>query len=92
MGAGDDGDNDDNDSYFCVLRGSSGRAQATAAPLTGMCSAGTHTHMTIQFLRVDNDTSGCCFFTEPVDNQRFTFSVVLVLWSVCLSFCPILCS
>lgn len=40
----DDDDNEDDDSYFCVLRGSCGRAAETAAALTGMCSAGDHTH------------------------------------------------
>lgn len=34
---------DDDDGYFCVLRGSRGGAQATAATLTRKCSAGDHT-------------------------------------------------
>lgn len=46
-GDDDDGDNENyDDSYFCVLRGSCGRAPETAAALIGMCGAGdqTHTH------------------------------------------------
>lgn len=43
----DDGDNEADDSYFCVLRGSCGRAPETTAAPIGLCSAGdpnTHTH------------------------------------------------